>query len=113
MARAVGEQLETFEVASGGVTLAVERRGPRSAPVVVLVHGYPDTRALWSLVAPLLADRFHVVAYDVRGFGASTAPPSASDYRIGELVGDAAAVIEAVAPGRRVHLVGHDWGAIA
>ena len=61
-------------VTSHDVDLAVDERGPSDAPTVVLVHGYPDTSAVWAPVAERLADRYHVVTYDVRGAGASGAP---------------------------------------
>jgi len=80
---------------------------------VVLVHGYPDSRAVWSLVIPLLEPHFHVVAYDVRGAGESDAPAGTAGYDLELLAADARAVLDAVAPDRRVHLVGHDWGSIA
>lgn len=99
-------------VGSDGVTLAVHESGPRDAPIVVLVHGYPDEHSVWDGVAARLATRFHVVAYDVRGAGASTAPAEVEAYRLEALVGDLEAVLDATAGDRPVHLVGHDWGAI-
>jgi pimeloyl-ACP methyl ester carboxylesterase len=100
------------EVDSAGVRLAVAELGDRSAPAVLLLHGYPDTRAVWQGVARRLAERFHVVAYDMRGAGASTAPEGTAGYDLELLVDDCAAVIDTVVPGRAVHLVGHDWGSI-
>ena len=97
---------------AGDVKLAVTRRGNPAHPTVVLVHGYPDTQAVWDELAGLLADRFHVVSYDVRGAGASTAPSSTADYTFPLLTGDLEAVIRAVSPDRPVHLVGHDWGSL-
>jgi pimeloyl-ACP methyl ester carboxylesterase len=80
---------------------------------VVLVHGYPDTHAVWIPVAELLEARgLRAVAYDVRGAGASDAPEGREAYRLDHLVGDLAAVVDAVSPERPVHLVGHDWGSI-
>ncbi len=61
-------------VRTGGVELCVAELGDPERPAVVLVHGYPDSKEVWSRVAPRLAERFHVVAYDVRGHGRSTAP---------------------------------------
>jgi pimeloyl-ACP methyl ester carboxylesterase len=52
------------------------------------------------------------VAYDVRGAGASDAPRSIAAYDFDRLADDFEAVVDAVAPGVRVHLVGHDWGGI-
>ncbi|HEX3539354.1 MAG TPA: alpha/beta fold hydrolase [Acidimicrobiales bacterium] len=102
-------------VNSGGPSparLAVAEWGPRDRPTVLLVHGYPDTSAVWHPVATLLAARFHVVAYDVRGAGASSAPAATSEYALPHLVEDLAAVAAATSPDRPVHLVGHDWGSI-
>jgi len=99
-------------VASGDIDLAVEEWGDRAQPTVVLVHGYPDTKAVWSQVAPRLAERIHVVAYDVRGAGASTAPADLDGYDLERLTDDLLAVVDAVSPGRPVHLVGHDWGSV-
>jgi NAD(P)-dependent dehydrogenase (short-subunit alcohol dehydrogenase family)/pimeloyl-ACP methyl ester carboxylesterase len=112
-------------VESGEVELAVRERGEPDRPTVVLLHGYPDTSAVWTEVAERLAARFHVVAYDIRGAGESTPPragwaetmegvrPGPGDYAMPSLLGDLVAVLDAVRPdGRPVHIVGHDWGAL-
>lgn len=101
-------------VPRGSVDLAVREWGSADSglPTVVLVHGYPDCSRVWDAVAGQLAGSHHVVAYDVRGAGASSTPKRIRDYRMIELVADLAAVMDACAPGRRVHLVGHDWGSI-
>jgi NAD(P)-dependent dehydrogenase (short-subunit alcohol dehydrogenase family)/pimeloyl-ACP methyl ester carboxylesterase len=104
---------EQHLVDSAGVRLAVVELGDRSAPTVVLLHGYPDTKEVWEEVAHALAARLHVVAYDMRGAGGSSAPSGAAGYDLERLVDDFAAVVDAVVPGRAVHLVGHDWGSIA
>ncbi len=95
-----------------GLGLAVFERGEPEAPTIVLVHGYPDTSAVWNPVADLLASRFHVVTYDVRGAGASDAPATTAGYDLELLVADLASVLDAVSPSGPVHLVGHDWGSI-
>jgi pimeloyl-ACP methyl ester carboxylesterase len=105
--------LRVTEVHAAGVRLATVELGDRSAPVVVLLHGYPDTKEVWEGVARRLAERFHVIAYDMRGAGASTAPEGTAGYDLDLLVDDCAAVLDTVVPGRAVHLVGHDWGSIA
>ncbi|MEB3370030.1 alpha/beta fold hydrolase [Saccharopolyspora mangrovi] len=79
---------------------------------MVLVHGYPDTSAVWRPVAERLADRFHVAAFDVRGAGASDRPRGLRAYRMSRLGADLEAVLDIVSPDRPVHLVGHDWGSI-
>ena len=96
-----------------GVELALTTWGDPGAPTVVLVHGFPDTHAVWIPVAELLeAHGFHVAAADVRGAGASDAPAELEAYRLEHLVGDLARVADAASPDRPVHLVGHDWGSI-
>ena len=100
-------------IRTGGVELCVAELGDRSAPTVVLVHGYPDSKEVWSEIAPRLAERFHVVLYDVRGHGRSTAPkPLRGGFTLEKLTDDFLAVADAVSPDRPVHLVGHDWGSV-
>jgi NAD(P)-dependent dehydrogenase (short-subunit alcohol dehydrogenase family)/pimeloyl-ACP methyl ester carboxylesterase len=100
-------------VTGAGVQLALLEAGDATRPTLVFVHGYPDTKELWLDVMGLLSARFHVVAYDVRGAGSSSAPRGPRAYDVTRLGDDLAAVIAATSPGAPVHLVGHDWGAIA
>ncbi len=95
-----------------GVRLALASAGDPQRPTIVLVHGYPDTKEMWAPVSARLAQRFHVVAYDVRGAGASGAPRDSAAYDFDQLGDDLGAVIDAQSPGKRVHLVGHDWGGL-
>lgn len=99
-------------VDGAGVVLHVEEHGPRDAPTVVLLHGYPDTSAVWDLVVDELAAKFHIATYDVRGAGRSEGPRRREQYRLPLLMEDLAAVLDAVSPDRGVHLVGHDWGSL-
>ncbi len=99
-------------VSSSGAELAVVEAGEQTRPTLVFIHGYPDTKELWEKVLQRLAPRYHVVAYDVRGAGESSAPRRPAAYDFERLADDLEAVIGAVADGRPVHLVGHDWGAI-
>lgn len=100
-------------VRTGGIELCVVELGDAARPTVVLVHGYPDSKEVWSEVATRLADRFHVVLYDVRGHGRSTAPtPLRGGFTLEKLTDDFVAVVDAVSPDAPVHLVGHDWGSV-
>ncbi|MFD7321350.1 SDR family oxidoreductase [Streptomyces sp. NPDC059875] len=100
-------------VRTGGIELCVAELGDESRPTVLLVHGYPDSKEVWSEVAHRLAERFHVVLYDVRGHGRSTAPaPLRGGFTLEKLTDDFLAVADAVSPDRPVHLVGHDWGSV-
>lgn len=106
---AVERRVRTAE----GVELCVVELGDRQQPTLVLVHGYPDSKEVWSEVAPQLANHFHVVLYDVRGCGRSTAPrPLRGGFTLEKLTDDFLAVVDAVSPDLPVHLVGHDWGSV-
>ena len=79
---------------------------------MLLLHGYPQTHAMWHRVAPLLADRFTVVAADLRGYGASSKPPSVPDhanYSKRAMAADMLAVMRALGH-ERFDLCGHDRG---
>jgi pimeloyl-ACP methyl ester carboxylesterase len=99
-------------VVSGEVSLEVTTAGDATRPPIVLVHGYPDTKDVWRPVIECLAADFHVIAYDVRGAGGSTAPRGPAPYDLSRLAQDFHCVCAELAPGRAVHLVGHDWGGI-
>ncbi|MGI5350136.1 SDR family oxidoreductase [Streptomyces sp. CA-250714] len=100
-------------IATGGIELCVAELGDATRPTVVLLHGYPDSKEVWSEVAHRLKDRFHVVLYDVRGCGRSTAPkPLRGGFTLEKLTDDFLAVVDAVCPNEPVHLVGHDWGSV-
>lgn len=100
-------------VATGGIELCVVELGEAARPTIVLVHGYPDSKEVWTQVARQLAEEWHVVLYDVRGHGGSTAPvPLRGGFTLEKLTDDFLAVVDAVSPDRPVHVVGHDWGSV-
>lgn len=102
-------------ITADGIRLAVREFGATddpAVPTVVCVHGYPDNQTVWDGVATRLAERFHVVTYDVRGAGDSDKPHARAAYRLDRLEADLAAVLDAVSPHSPVHLLGHDWGSI-
>ena len=63
-----------------GATLFVRHGGNRAGPGLVLLHGYPQTSAMWHQVAPLLTDRYHVICPDLRGYGRSDKPASDAQH---------------------------------
>ena len=65
-----GFELEYMDV--GEATLRVRHGG--SGPPLLLLHGHPQTHMMWHAVAPALAERFTVVAPDLRGYGESSKP---------------------------------------
>lgn len=62
-----------------GVKIFYREAGPKDAPTLVLLHGYPSSSRMWDSLIPLLADRYHIIAPDYPGFGRSDAP-SATAY---------------------------------
>jgi len=102
---------DVIRVSSRGVGLHVRRWPNPGAPALVLVHGYPDTSDVWEPVVSRLRESFDVTVYDTRGIGGSGIPRRAA-YRLDDYRADLLAVVDAVYPARRVHLVGHDWGSI-
>lgn len=103
---------DALMVEAGDVRLAVYISGPRAAPPIVLVHGYPDSAAVWEPVRAQLDNHYRVISYDVRGAGVSEAPSGRAAYRLERLAADLAAVVDATCGARPFHLVGHDWGSI-
>lgn len=83
-----------------------------SGPPVLLLHGYPQTHAIWYRVAPLLADRFTVVCADLRGYGDSGKPPGGPDhagYAKRTMAQDMADAMAALGH-ERFMVAGHDRG---
>ena len=69
-----------------GVRIFYRQAGPKDAPAVVLLHGYPSSSRMYDSLIPLLADRFHLIAPDYPGFGQSEAlPPSRYRYTFDHL----------------------------
>ncbi len=94
-----------------GLLFDVRDTGPSDGPVVVLLHGFPQHNDSWTAVADrLVAQGYRCLAPNQRGYSSGARPPRRRDYRMSELVADIGALIDA-SGARRVHLVGHDWGA--
>ena len=96
-------------IEANGLTFEVSEEG--AGTPVVLLHGFPDTSALWRhQVAALTAAGFRTIAPDMRGRGRSDRPPEVADYALAKIVGDVTGIMDALGV-QRAHVVGHDWGA--
>ncbi len=103
------ERLTVFQ--SEGMRFAVRDEGPIDGPVVIALHGFPQTSACWSAVTPLLtAAGMRVLAPDQRGYSPGARPQDVRSYAVPTLAGDVLALADA-AGAHRFHLLGHDWGA--
>jgi len=83
-----------------------------NGPPLLLLHGFPQTKAIWSLVAPELAKQFTVVAADLRGYGASSKPhgkPDHSTYSKRSMAADQHALMKSLGFDQ-FFLLGHDRG---
>ena len=101
--------LETVAVDGGGLRL---RRGGVGPPLLLL-HGNPQTHAMWHAVAPTLAAHFSVVCPDLRGYGGSFKPPASADhaaYAKRAMAADMAQLMTCLGH-ERFFVVGHDRGA--
>jgi haloacetate dehalogenase len=98
-------------IATAETTINVEHGG--SGPPLLLLHGFPETLAMWRDVAPRLAQRFSVVCADLRGYGASGCPQSSEDhgpYSKRAMARDMIGVMAKLGF-ERFSIVGHDRGA--
>lgn len=90
-----------------GITIAYDITG--SGPAVLLLHGFPQNRAMWHAIAPRLARDFTVITADLRGYGNSSKPASMAEMSFRAMAGDQVALMAHVGF-ERFHLVGHDRG---
>lgn len=94
------------------VELDVRESGAPGDPVVVLLHGFPESSHSWRHQMQPLADAgYHVLAPDQRGYGRSTAPREVGAYAGASLADDVGALLDAVGVEQGL-IVGHDWGAL-
>jgi pimeloyl-ACP methyl ester carboxylesterase len=95
-----------------GVELDVTEAGPSDGPVVVLLHGFPESAHSWRhQLGPLADAGYRVLAPDQRGYARSSAPAQVGDYSAAELTGDVCALLTDAGVEQGV-IVGHDWGAL-
>jgi len=96
-------------VATNGIHLRVALAG--QGPLVVLVHGWPESWYSWRHQIPALAEAgYRVAAPDLRGYGGSDKPEAIEAYAIKEMCADTAGLVTALGETQAI-LVGHDWGA--
>ncbi|WP_338240672.1 alpha/beta fold hydrolase [Aurantiacibacter hainanensis] len=92
-----------------GIELDVWDTGPREAPALVFLHGFPENHRTWRHQIEHLNDRFRCIAPDQRGYGNSSRPEGAEHYEAMALVQDIAGLAQ-VLELPEYTILGHDWG---
>src|SRR4051795_7334823 len=97
------------EIDVNGLHMHVAEQG--EGPLVVLLHGFPESWYSWRhQLAALAGAGFHAVAPDQRGYGGTTRPEAIEKYTLLHLAGDVVGLIDALGAAKAI-VVGHDWGA--
>jgi len=99
-------------VATNGIALNVAEAGPADGPLVILLHGFPESWHGWKhQIGPLAEAGYRVMAPDQRGYNTSEKPGGVAPYALGPLVDDVVGLVDA-AGRERATVIGHDWGGI-
>ena len=99
------------EVELGDYRYRVRSAGRNGDPLVILLHGFPQTSRCWDAqIGPLANAGFHVLAPDQRGYSPGARPGQVEAYSMDHLVEDVLRLAGHFA-NEHIHLVGHDWGA--
>ncbi|TDT34373.1 alpha/beta fold hydrolase [Naumannella halotolerans] len=100
------------EIGVGRFTFRTDLAGPPDGAPVLLLHGFPASKAAWREVIPaLVTQRRRVIAPDQRGYSPGARPAAVDDYDVDALVDDVIGLLDALGI-QQVTLGGHDWGAI-
>ncbi|MDZ3833492.1 MAG: alpha/beta hydrolase [Sphingopyxis sp.] len=94
---------------STGVEIDTVDIGPRDAPVLIFLHGFPESHRTWRHQLPHFARRFRCIAPDQRGYRGSSKPQQVDAYTPDKLIADIFALADALDV-RDFTIVGHDWG---
>ena len=96
-------------VLASGIELDVVDMGPRDAPVLIFLHGFPESHRTWRHQIAHFSDRFRCIAPDQRGYRGSSKPQDVASYTPDKLIGDVFQLADALGVGQFT-IVGHDWG---
>jgi pimeloyl-ACP methyl ester carboxylesterase len=94
---------------STGVELEVTIGGPRHAPAIIFLHGFPESARTWRFQIDDLVSDFRVIAPDQRGYARSSKPEAVEDYTPDKMIADLFALADRLGI-EKFTLVGHDWG---
>jgi len=94
---------------STGVELDTVDIGPRDAPVLMFLHGFPESHRTWRHQLDAFSQYFRCIAPDQRGYCRSSKPEGADNYTADQLIADVFALADALGIDKFI-VVGHDWG---
>lgn len=94
---------------ANGIELDVIDTGPRDAPVLMFLHGFPESHRTWRYQIAHLAGRYRCIAPDQRGYRGSSKPQDVASYTPDKLIGDIFLLADALSVAQFT-VVGHDWG---
>lgn len=94
---------------ANGIELDVVDTGPRDAPVLIFLHGFPESHRTWRHQIAHFSDRFRCIAPDQRGYRGSSKPQEVDAYTPDKLVSDVFALADALGV-QHFTIIGHDWG---
>ena len=104
--------IATEDPVYGSLVFDAFAAGPEDGELVLLLHGFPQTKRTWRLQLPALAAAgYRAVAIDQRGYSPTARPPGIEAYHTDLLTADVLRVADALGAAR-FHLVGHDFGAV-
>ncbi len=92
-----------------GIELDYVDEGPRDAPALIFLHGFPESHRTWRHQIAHLSDRYRCVAPDQRGYRGSSKPQEVEAYTPDKLIGDVFQLADVLGIGKFT-VVGHDWG---
>jgi pimeloyl-ACP methyl ester carboxylesterase len=103
--------MEQLRIRVGELVFDAVADGPADGPLVLLLHGFPQSSWSWRGVWPALSHAgYRVVAPDQRGYSPGARPDDVAAYRMAELVGDVLGLLDELGADQ-ADVVGHDWGA--
>lgn len=103
--------IETFDaVLPHGITLSCRAFGPKDAPALLFLHGFPEAAFVWDELITALGRDYRCIAPNLRGYERSSRPAEVEAYRAKHLMADLEALLQHQGIARLEALIAHDWG---
>lgn len=108
----MGHEIKVGQVSANGFEFKCRSCGmENSGELVVFLHGFPESSAMWVRLMQEMADKgYRCLAFDQRGYSVGARPEDVAEYEIKKLASDVIAVADTIPNSEKFHLVAHDWG---